>query len=171
MADNCSGNFNPVNIRTDLSGQIIAAPAGTTREYGVLIEPLDRRVSLRVNDFHTIQTSPQQQCPRRDGRSLQLRELHAAVCYPEGRDQDFHSPRSFRSKSPLAARGAVGAAADSPALSRRKDGQTCKGSSMKKDSAAEGRPTDAVQRGWLRAESSAGEKDPMVVSSVVASVN
>lgn len=54
---NSSGNFNPVNIRTDLNGQIIPAPAGTTKEYGVLVEFLDRRVSLRVNEFHTIQTS------------------------------------------------------------------------------------------------------------------
>lgn len=54
---NSSGNFNPVNIRTDLSGQIIPAPAGSTKEYGVLVEFLDRRVSLRVNEFHTIQTS------------------------------------------------------------------------------------------------------------------
>lgn len=53
---NSSGNFNPVNIRTDLSGRIIPAPAGSTKEYGVLVEFLDRRVSLRVNEFHTIQT-------------------------------------------------------------------------------------------------------------------
>ncbi|MDP3070948.1 MAG: hypothetical protein Q8N18_11710 [Opitutaceae bacterium] len=54
---NSSGNFNPVNVRTNLHGQIIDAPAGTTKEYGILIEFLDRRVSLRVNNFHTIQTS------------------------------------------------------------------------------------------------------------------
>lgn len=54
---NASGNFNPVNIRTNLTGGIIPAPAGTTREYGVLIEFLDRRVSLRVNQFHTVQTN------------------------------------------------------------------------------------------------------------------
>jgi hypothetical protein len=54
---NASGNFNPVNIRTNLTGGIIPAPAGTTREYGVLVEFLDRRVSLRVNQFHTIQTN------------------------------------------------------------------------------------------------------------------
>ncbi len=54
---NSSGNFNPVNIRSDLNGKIIAAPAGTTEEYGVLVEFLDRRVSLRVNQFHTVQTN------------------------------------------------------------------------------------------------------------------
>ena len=54
---NASGNFNPVNIRSNLNGAIIAAPAGTTREYGVLVEFFDRRVSLRVNEFHTVQTN------------------------------------------------------------------------------------------------------------------
>ncbi len=54
---NASGNFNPVNIRTNLSGSIVPAPAGTTREYGVLVEFFDRRVSLRVNQFHTVQTN------------------------------------------------------------------------------------------------------------------
>ncbi|MEO6244389.1 MAG: hypothetical protein ABIQ12_03055, partial [Opitutaceae bacterium] len=54
---NSSGNFNPVNVRTNLNGAIIPAPAGTTEEYGILVEVLDRRVSLRVNQFHTIQTS------------------------------------------------------------------------------------------------------------------
>jgi len=54
---NASGNFNPVNIRTNLGGSIIPAPAGTTREYGVLVEFFERRVSLRVNAFHTLQTN------------------------------------------------------------------------------------------------------------------
>ena len=54
---NASGNFNPVNIRTSLSGEIIAAPAGKTEEYGALVEFLERRVSLRVNLFHTVQTN------------------------------------------------------------------------------------------------------------------
>jgi len=54
---NASGNFNPVNVRSNLNGAIIPAPAGTTREYGVLVEFLDRRVSLRVNEFHTVQTN------------------------------------------------------------------------------------------------------------------
>ena len=54
---NSSGNFNPVNIRSNLNGAIIPAPAGTTREYGVLVEFFERRVSLRVNEFHTIQTN------------------------------------------------------------------------------------------------------------------
>ncbi len=54
---NSSGNFNPVNVRSNLNGAIIPAPAGTTKEYGVLVEFLDRRVSLRVNEFHTVQTN------------------------------------------------------------------------------------------------------------------
>lgn len=54
---NASGNFNPVNIRTNLNGEIIAAPAGKTQEYGLLLEFLDRRVSLRMNAFHTVQTN------------------------------------------------------------------------------------------------------------------
>ncbi|MBI5769391.1 MAG: hypothetical protein HZA93_16475 [Verrucomicrobia bacterium] len=54
---NASGNFNPVNVRTNLNGAIIPAPAGTTEEYGVLVEFLDRRVSLRVNQFKTLQTN------------------------------------------------------------------------------------------------------------------
>ncbi len=54
---NASGNFNPVNIRTNLSGEIIAAPAGKTEEYGLLVEVLERRVALRVNAFHTVQTN------------------------------------------------------------------------------------------------------------------
>lgn len=53
---NSSGNFNPVNVRTNLNGEILPAPAGTTREYGVLAEFFERRVSLRVNAFHTRQT-------------------------------------------------------------------------------------------------------------------
>ena len=53
---NASGNFNPQNIRTNLFGAIIPAPAGTTEEYGLLLEALERRVSLRLNWFHTIQT-------------------------------------------------------------------------------------------------------------------
>lgn len=54
---NSSGNFNPVNIRTNLNGEIIPAPAGTTEEYGALIEFFDRRVSLRINKFHTTQSN------------------------------------------------------------------------------------------------------------------
>lgn len=54
---NTSGNFNPVNVRTNLNGAIIPAPAGTTKEYGFLVELLERRVSLRVNWFQTLQTN------------------------------------------------------------------------------------------------------------------
>jgi outer membrane receptor protein involved in Fe transport len=54
---NASGNFNPQNVRTNLNGKIIPAPAGTTQEYGILTEFFDRRVSLRVNWFHTLQTN------------------------------------------------------------------------------------------------------------------
>ncbi|MCX6941674.1 MAG: hypothetical protein NTX09_13215 [Verrucomicrobia bacterium] len=54
---NVSGNFNPVNVRTNLNGAIIPAPAGTTKERGILVEFLDRRVSLRANWFQTLQTN------------------------------------------------------------------------------------------------------------------
>ncbi len=54
---NASGNFNPVNVRTDLNGAIIPAPAGSTKEYGALIEFLERRVSLRLNWFETLQSN------------------------------------------------------------------------------------------------------------------
>ncbi len=54
---NASGNFNPVNVRTNLNGAIIPAPAGETKEYGALIEFFERRVSLRLNWFQTLQTN------------------------------------------------------------------------------------------------------------------
>ncbi|MFM8619471.1 MAG: TonB-dependent receptor plug domain-containing protein [Opitutaceae bacterium] len=54
---NRSGNFNPIAVRANLNGQIIAAPAGTTDEYGFLLEFLERRVSLRLNWFHTVQSN------------------------------------------------------------------------------------------------------------------
>jgi hypothetical protein len=54
---NESGNFNPVSPRSNLNGAIIPAPAGTTKEYGFLFEFLDRRASLRLNWFRTLQTN------------------------------------------------------------------------------------------------------------------
>jgi len=54
---NESGNFNPVNVRTNLNGVIIDTPAGETKEYGVLAEFFDRRASLRLNWFKTLQTN------------------------------------------------------------------------------------------------------------------
>lgn len=54
---NESGNFNPVNVRSNLRGEVIAAPNGTTKEYGVIIEFLERRASLRLNWFHTTQSN------------------------------------------------------------------------------------------------------------------
>lgn len=54
---NQSGNFNPVSPRANLNGAIIPTPAGTTKEYGLLAEVLDRRASLRLNWFHTLQTN------------------------------------------------------------------------------------------------------------------
>ena len=54
---NSSGNFNPVNVRSNLRGEIIPAPAGTTKEYGVLVEFFERRASLRVNRFQTLQSN------------------------------------------------------------------------------------------------------------------
>lgn len=54
---NESGNFNPVNVRTNLRGEIIDTPAGETKEYGVLLEFFERRASLRLNWFETLQTN------------------------------------------------------------------------------------------------------------------
>jgi hypothetical protein len=54
---NASGNFNPIDVRTNLHGQIIEAPAGETKEYGILAEFFQRRASLRLNWFHTVQTN------------------------------------------------------------------------------------------------------------------
>lgn len=54
---NTSGNFNPVSVRTNLLGEIIPAPAGKTKEWGVLLEMFERRVSLRLNWFQTNQTN------------------------------------------------------------------------------------------------------------------
>ncbi|MEN9403580.1 MAG: hypothetical protein RL091_2283 [Verrucomicrobiota bacterium] len=54
---NSSGNFNPIAVRTDLSGQTIPAPAGDTKEYGLLIELFERRASLRLNWFKTRQSN------------------------------------------------------------------------------------------------------------------
>jgi hypothetical protein len=54
---NKSGNFNPVDVRSNLNGQIIPAPAGETKEYGALIEFFQRRASLRLNWFETLQTN------------------------------------------------------------------------------------------------------------------
>lgn len=54
---NESGNFNPVNVRTNLNGNIIPAPAGETKEYGVLVEFFERRAALRLNWFETLQTN------------------------------------------------------------------------------------------------------------------
>ena len=54
---NTSGNFSPVNVRSNLNGEIIPAPAGTTKEYGFLVEFFERRASLRVNWFQTLQSN------------------------------------------------------------------------------------------------------------------
>ncbi len=54
---NQSGNFNPVSPRANLHGAIIPTPAGTTKEYGFLVEFFERRASLRLNWFHTLQTN------------------------------------------------------------------------------------------------------------------
>lgn len=54
---NHSGNFNPIDVRHDLHGNVIPAPAGETEEYGALIELFQRRASLRLNWFQTLQTN------------------------------------------------------------------------------------------------------------------
>ncbi|MBM3842859.1 MAG: hypothetical protein FJ381_02555 [Verrucomicrobia bacterium] len=48
-----SENFNPIGLRNDTLGSPIAQPTGKTREYGFLVELLDRRISLRFNRFET----------------------------------------------------------------------------------------------------------------------
>lgn len=54
---NSSGNFNPVNVRTNLNGAIIDAPAGTTKDYGLMVEFMERKASLRLSKFETLQTN------------------------------------------------------------------------------------------------------------------
>ena len=54
---NESGNFNPVSLRTNLRGESIPAPEGDTKEYGLLLEFLNRRVSLRLNWYETNQSN------------------------------------------------------------------------------------------------------------------
>lgn len=50
---NVSENFNPLSVRTNLHGEVLPAPTGQTKEYGFLLEFLDRRASLRVNWYET----------------------------------------------------------------------------------------------------------------------
>ena len=54
---NASGNFNTVSLRTNLRGESIPAPEGDTKEYGLLLEFLNRRVSLRLNWYETNQSN------------------------------------------------------------------------------------------------------------------
>lgn len=54
---NTSGNFSPVNVRSNLLGEIIPAPEGSTKEYGFLLEFFNRRASLRINEFRTLQSN------------------------------------------------------------------------------------------------------------------
>jgi len=54
---NISGNFNPQATRHNLYNQEIATPSGETKEYGFLVELLNRRLSWRLNWFETTQSS------------------------------------------------------------------------------------------------------------------
>ncbi|MBS0632182.1 MAG: hypothetical protein JSS11_09735 [Verrucomicrobia bacterium] len=50
---NRSKNFEPSSGRVDMLAQPIAAPSGSTKDYGVTVSALDGRVSLKVTKFTT----------------------------------------------------------------------------------------------------------------------
>jgi len=50
---NVSENFNPVGLRSTILGKPLASPSGQTKEYGLTINLLDDRVSLRINRYRT----------------------------------------------------------------------------------------------------------------------
>jgi outer membrane receptor protein involved in Fe transport len=50
---NESENFQPAAQRVDAYGEPLAAPAGTTTDFGVLLESKDGRFSLKINKYET----------------------------------------------------------------------------------------------------------------------
>jgi hypothetical protein len=50
-----SGNFQVLNVRRDIYGNPIGNPAGTTKEYGVLLSTKDERFSLRITKYDTVE--------------------------------------------------------------------------------------------------------------------
>ncbi len=57
LSYNYSENFTPSGVNQNLYGKIISPITGDTREYGILVEFLNRRLSLRVNRYETQQTN------------------------------------------------------------------------------------------------------------------
>ncbi len=50
---NDSENFNPIGARTDIDGNAIASPSGTTEEYGFSVELFDNKLNARVSWYET----------------------------------------------------------------------------------------------------------------------
>ena len=48
-----SENFNPIGLRSDVLGQPIGQPTGTTKEYGFMLSTADNRFSAKFNWFET----------------------------------------------------------------------------------------------------------------------
>ncbi len=53
---NESENFSPQGVRRNVRDETLAPPTGDTREYGLTLELLERRLALRVNWFETAST-------------------------------------------------------------------------------------------------------------------
>ena len=52
---NESENFNPQGLARNIHGDLLSPTSGETKEYGLLVELFDRRVSMRLNWFETKQ--------------------------------------------------------------------------------------------------------------------
>jgi outer membrane receptor protein involved in Fe transport len=50
---NRSENFSPVGIRRDIANNLQAPPTGTTKEYGLIFDLFDGKISARVNRYET----------------------------------------------------------------------------------------------------------------------
>ncbi len=53
---NHSTDFQPAAQRVDIYGEPLAAPMGETKDYGILLETLDGRFSLKINKYTTTST-------------------------------------------------------------------------------------------------------------------
>jgi hypothetical protein len=53
---NHSTDFQPASQRVDVYGEPLAAPEGVTKDYGILLETLDGRFSLKINKYETTST-------------------------------------------------------------------------------------------------------------------
>ncbi|PTY07686.1 hypothetical protein DB347_05500 [Opitutaceae bacterium EW11] len=56
---NKSENFQPAAGRIDIVGDSLPSPQGKTKDYGIMIETLDDRLSLRINHYKTTVTNAQ----------------------------------------------------------------------------------------------------------------